>query len=430
MGHKAKNRQTETGMIPEDWGVSKVKDVARINELSITKDFKEKEIEYIDIASVENRQLLNVQHLSISEAPSRAKRIVRNNDILISTVRPNLKHFTFINKAKPNTIASTGFAVISSFNIYPQYLYYYLTTDEFTDFLSRIADAHTSAYPACNPDVIENADVAFPSDLEEQRTIAEVLGALDDKIAVNLQMNENLERIGQALFKRWFIDFEIPNEKGKPYKSTGGEMVDSELGEIPKGWKIDSILACADILSGGTPKTSIREFWDGNIEWVSAKDVTSANGTYILDTERKITKLGVESSNAKLLPANTTVITARGTVGNYCLLAESMTINQTNYGIKGKEEYSDIFIFFTIGNLIEILKQHSYGTVFDTITTKNLEEMRIILPPADILKNFNDFLSPIMDRIKFNLNECRTLRSLRDSLLPRLMSGKIRVRVQ
>lgn len=421
-----KFKETEIGTIPEDWEIKQVGNIAKINEQTINKSFTYQEIDYIDIDSVDKGIISEPKKMSIEDSPSRAKRIVRVNDIIISTVRPNLKHFALLKNAKPNTIVSTGFAVITSKKVNPIFLYYYLTTDSYTNYLSAIADSHTSTYPSFNPGIIEKSQIPFPS-IDEQFAIAKIPSDLDSKIELNQQMNATLEKIGQAIFKNWFIDFEFPDEKGKPYKSSGGKMVDSELGEIPKGWKVDSILACADILSGGTPKTSVREFWDGNIKWVSAKDVTSANGTYILDTERKITKLGVESSNAKLLPPSTTVITARGTVGNYCLLAETMTINQTNYGIKGKEEYTDFFIFVTVGNLIQILKQHSYGTVFDTITTKNLEEMRIVIPPVDILKSFTDCLSPIMERIKFNFYECRTLHSLLNSLLPRLMSGKIRV---
>ena len=139
-------KETEIGKIPEDWEIKNIHDVAQINEKTIGKGYSHQEIEYIDIDSVEHGSINKIQKLRLKDAPSRAKRVVVNNDTLISTVRPNLKHFAFVISAKPNTIASTGFAVISAKNINPRFLYYFLTTQKFTDYLSAIADAHTSTY--------------------------------------------------------------------------------------------------------------------------------------------------------------------------------------------------------------------------------------------------------------------------------------------
>jgi type I restriction enzyme, S subunit len=240
-------------------------------------------------------------------------------------------------------------------------------------------------------------------------------------------MNSTLEQIAQTLFKHWFIDFEFPDENGNPYRSSGCRMVDSELGEIPEGWEVGSILDYADLLSGGTPKTSVSEFWDGGVPWVSAKDVTSSNGTFILTAEKTITQKGIDKSNAKLLPKYTTVITARGTVGNVCILSTEMAINQTNYGLKCKYDYGDFFLFFAILGLIQDMKQNAYGTVFDTITTKTFRQIQITLPPIKLIESFENIVGNIMHEVLFNLEESQNLSSIRDSLLPKLMSGKIRV---
>jgi type I restriction enzyme S subunit len=212
-----------------------------------------------------------------------------------------------------------------------------------------------------------------------------------------------------------------------PYKSSGGRMVDSELGEIPEGWEVGSILDFADLLSEGTPKTSVSEYWDGGVPWVSAKDVTSSNGTFILTTEKTITQKGIEKSNAKLLPMFTTVVTARGTVGNVCILSKEMAINQTNYGLKSKYDYRDFFLFLTVLNLIQDMKQNAYGTVFDTITTKTFRRIQTILPSTSAIKSFENIIYSLMPKILSNLEESQNLSSIRNSLLPKLMSGKIRV---
>jgi type I restriction enzyme, S subunit len=265
-----------------------------------------------------------------------------------------------------------------------------------------------------------------------QTRIADLFELMDRKIELNHQMNKILESVTQALFKHWFIGFEFPNEEGKPYKSSGGAMTyNDELSmDLPIGWKVGSILEFADILSGGTPRTEVAGFWRGEIPWVSAKDVTANHGSFILATERTITQSGVDHSNAKLLPKYTTVVTARGSVGSYCILARDMTINQTNYGLKAKSCTGDFFVFFSISNLVSQMKQRSYGTIFDTITTSTFEEMKVPIPPSQTIMAFESRIENLMMKDLANLEECRILASLRDSLLPRLMSGKIRVPIQ
>jgi type I restriction enzyme S subunit len=159
---------------------------------------------------------------------------------LIATVRPNLEHYAFVRKARQNTVASTGFAVVTAKNVDPRFLYYYLTTKPFTAYLTQIADSHTSTYPAFNPDVIETADLLLPPP-SEQRAIAAILGTLDDKIELNRQMNETLEAMARAFFKSWFVDFE-------PFRDQG--MEDSPLGPIPRGWITKPLDEIADFVNG------------------------------------------------------------------------------------------------------------------------------------------------------------------------------------
>jgi type I restriction enzyme S subunit len=284
--------------------------------------------------------------------------------------------------------------------------------------------------------MIESFEIPIPGNISEQRAIAHILGSLDDKIELNRRMNETLEAMAQAIFKSWFVDFDPVCAKAEG-RDTGlpGEIADlfpdsfedSELGAVPEGWRVDSILEIAELLSGGTPKTKVAEYWGGGIPWVSAKDVTNACGSFIFDTKKTITQSGIEHSNTKLLPKNTTVVTARGTVGSYCILSREMTINQTNYGLKVKSETGDFFIFFSISNLVNQMKMHSYGTIFDTITTKTFKDVKISIPPESMIKFFDNKVSSIMDRISHNLYESHVLATIRDTLLSKLISGELRV---
>src|SRR5690606_564701 len=179
--------------------------------------------------------------LDFEKAPSRARRKVRNGDILISTVRPNLKHFTILKDPPNNMLVSTGFAVISAEKIDPYFLYYFLTSDRYTEFLSNIAENQTSAYPAFNPSVIEETEIYFP-ERNEQEKISRILSVLDEKIELNNRINKNLEEMAQAIFKSWFVDFE-------PFRD--GEFVESELGMIPKGWEVKELGELAEVMIGG-----------------------------------------------------------------------------------------------------------------------------------------------------------------------------------
>jgi len=232
--------------------------------------------------------------------------------------------------------------------------------------------------------------------LPEQRAIANILGTFDDKIELLKKQNKTLEEIARAIFKHWFVDFEFPydfeNQKpdlnGKPYKSSGGKMINSELGKIPINWNIINFLDKFILLSGGTPKTSINSYWDGDIKWISAKDITSNNMQFILNTEKTITSEGIKNSAAKIIPQYTTIISSRGTVGNLCLLSEKMCISQSNYGIHLKEGNHPFFTFLLVLNNIKRLKSQSYGSVFDTITTYTFQRFKIIFPQNSFIEAF------------------------------------------
>ncbi|MBN1155829.1 restriction endonuclease subunit S [candidate division KSB1 bacterium] len=351
---------------------------------------------------------------------------LKRNDILIARTGASIGVKKII-KEDLNAVFNNGLIRIKvdSKKCVPQYLYYNLCSEKYDGFIENISGG-TSTQPNMQINALLNFTFCLPP-FQEQIAIAKILSDLDAKIELLQRQNETLKQIGAAIFKHWFIDFEFPDEHGKPYKSSGGEMVDSELGEIPKGWEIDTIFKIADMLSGGTPKTQILEYWDGNIPWVSAKDVSDSRGTFILNTERKIKSYGVEKSNAKLLPIYTTIITARGTIGNYCILSQAMTINQTNYGFKSKIDNSDFFVFYLISSSIKLMQRHAYGTIFDTITTSTFRNLPIIVPPISIIEYFNKNISKLMIKILTNLREIDLIIDIRDSLLPKLMSGKIRV---
>ncbi|MHB8369359.1 MAG: restriction endonuclease subunit S [Leptospirales bacterium] len=271
--------------------------------------------------------------------------------------------------------------------------------------------------------------------IDEQRAIAHILGTLDDKIELNRRMNETLEAMAQALFKSWFVDFDPVRAKaegrdtGLPKEiedlfSDGFE--DSELGEIPRGWAIKSFINVVEIVGGGTPKTSVDNYWNGNIPWFSVEDSPLKSDIWVVDTKRKITEEGLLNSSTKILPVSSVIITARGTVGKIALVGVPMAMNQSCYGIRGKNE-ANFWTYFITKALIVDLKQRAHGSVFDTITRNTIEGMSIVFPSKKILEVFEIQIKSILDPIKLNLIESRTLSFIRDSLLPKLLSGELRI---
>jgi type I restriction enzyme S subunit len=273
--------------------------------------------------------------------------------------------------------------------------------------------------------------------LPEQKRIAHILGTLDDKIDLNRRMNATLEGISRAIFKSWFVDFDPVRQKAAGQQPVGMDaqtaalfpdsFEDSEIGEVPKGWTVGSILEQASLLSGGTPKTDEPSYWGGAISWASAKDVSQCGDSFLAITERTITDQGVENSATKILPAKTTVVVSRGaTTGRMAMLANEMAINQTCYGLHSTIN-TPFALYCHTQSFVDRLVNAAHGSVFDTITTRTFETMPVLLAPSNLLSAFESSVTGLFGRVRCNILQTRTLAALRDTVLPKLLSGEIRV---
>jgi len=243
--------------------------------------------------------------------------------------------------------------------------------------------------------------------LPEQIGIGEVLGALDDKIELNRRMNETLEALAQSLFKSWFVD--------------------TTQSALPKGWREGSILEQTNLLSGGTPKTDRPDYWDGEILWASAKDVSQCGQTFLVATERTITRKGLEESATQMIPAYCTAVVARGaTTGRMVMFGREMAMNQTCYALASTMG-TPFALYCQLRHEMDDLVHTAHGSVFDTITTSTFSISKVVLAPKEALESFEKTVSPIFRRILANTEESRTLAALRDALLPKLLSGELRV---
>ena len=360
----------------------------------------------MDTGSITCGKIDFIQEFSLESAPSRAKRIVKEHDIVYSTVRPIQRHYGYIVNPPENLVVSTGFAVIETNKklAEPLFIYHFLSSKDIVETLDSIAEGSTSAYPSLKPSDIENLDILLPP-LPEQRAIASVLSSLDDKTDLLHSQKKTLEAMAETLFRQWFVD------------------------KAEEGWGEDSLLRLVQLVGGGTPKTSISDYWDGNIPWLAGGDIASNHKSFVLNTEKTITENGLNNSSAKLLPKYATVISARGTVGKYCLLAQQMAFSQSNYGILPRIDNCYFFIYLLINHVVEELQASAYGSVFDTITTTTFKENKVPIPNESEIRSFENSVLPYFHKIFQNKAQTGTLEKLRDMLLPKLMRGEVRLKI-
>jgi len=314
----------------------------------------------------------------------------------------------------------------------PRFVYYF-----FKNYAPELARLDVgSANPTLNRNHVHPKKTLWPP-LSEQHAIARVLSSLDDKVELNRRMNTTLEAMAQAIFKSWFVDFDPVRAKMEGREPAGMDAETAALfpdgfermdgQEVPEGWKIGSLTTVVEVLGGGTPKTTVDEYWDGQIPWFSVVDAPNLSDVFVIDTEKKITEFGLNNSSAQILPVGTTIITARGTVGKIALVAVPMAMNQSCYGLSGKDGYGPFFTYFLTRDAVSILKQNTHGSVFDTITRQTLNDAHVIIPTKGACGAFEKQVEHLLKRIESNLFESRTLAALRDTLLPKLISGEVRV---
>jgi len=277
-----------------------------------------------------------------------------------------------------------------------RFAYYFLNSIDFKRFNSG------SAQPSLNRNFIHPLPITIPP-LPEQKAIASVLSSLDDKIDLLHRQNKTLEAMAESLFRQWFVK------------------------EAQEDWEEQSLLEVIQLIGGGTPKTAIAEYWDGDISWLAGGDIASNHKSFISYSAKSITEVGLNNSSAKLLPKYATVISARGTVGKYCLLAKPMAFSQSNYGILPNISKCFFFTYLLVNHVVEELQSSAYGSVFDTITTTTFKEIKIPLPIETEILRFEQSVSQYFKKMFLNKSQIRTLEKLRDTLLPKIMSGEVRV---
>ncbi|WPY97296.1 restriction endonuclease subunit S [Christiangramia sp. OXR-203] len=262
-------------------------------------------------------------------------------------------------------------------------------------------------------------ELPIPS-IEKQREIVREYNVVKNRIKLNEEINQKLEETAQALYKNWFVAFEFPNEEGNPYKSSGGKMVyNEELDkEIPEGWECVSFTEIVNIDGGGTPKTSVPEYWRGDIPFYTPGDLL--NEYFVLKTVKHISNSGLKKCSSKLYPINTIFLTARGaTIGGIAIAGVPMAMNQTCYAMTGKN-INNYFVHQLCKNLIEKLKTEATGATFQALVTKDFEYTNVIFPKINLISLYGSKVKALYKVMWGIANQNEKLRLLRALLLSKM----------
>lgn len=370
-------------------------------------------IQYIDIASVNCGQLDGYTEYDIADAPGRARRIIKDNDIIYSTVRPNLRAYYYVKNCPDNAICSTGFAVLrAKENVDSRFIYSLVTENSFVNYLSLVAKG--SAYPAVDTADFKKAKVTVP-DLQTQKRIAEILSAYDDLIENNNRRIALLEKAAQELYKEWFVRFRFP----------GYENAKFENG-LPEGWERLRFRDIAEIGRGSSPRpiSDQRYFENGSIPWIKIADATSSK-IYIHSTKEYVNNYG--ASFSRKLPIGSLILAASGTLGFPMFLAVEGCIHDGWLYFSNFEKNFSKYIYYVLMDLREVFNNVSYGAAIQNINTEIVRKSNIIAPDDDILSKFTCYIEEIHNEIISLQKKNQNLAKQRDLLLPRLMSGKLDV---
>lgn len=319
----------------------------------------------------------------------------------------------------------------------PRFISYFLRDVDF------LAYSDKAAVPGLNRNHLHQARVRIPTDPTEQRAIAHILGTLDDMIALNRRANETLEAMARTLFKAWFVDFEpvraklegrwqrgqsLPGLPAHLYDIVPDRLVESELGEIPEGWRHSTIGEEVTVCGGSTPSTKEPEFWEGGQHcWATPKDLSALKFPVLLDTDRKITDAGLAKISSGLLPVGTVLLSSRAPIG-YLAIAEVPTaINQGFIAMKCDGTLPNVFVLPWCRESMDAIVGNANGSTFQEISKSNFRPLRVVVPSDQVLTSFTRSAGSLYRQLAENERESRSLARLRDTLLPKLISGELRV---
>ncbi len=391
-------KETDIGLIPEDWGFLSLGNICNI-QMGQSPPSKYYNIESKGLPFFQGRKDFGNKYPKVTIWCSKPNRIAEEGDVLLSLRAP----VGDINVSKEKCCIGRGLSSVAMKNNNNEFIYYLFQYNKKR--LKDIFESEGTVFGCITKKGLHDFKVAVPPE-QEQSKIAKILSQFDQKIEINHQMNQTLEQIGQSIFRHWFVHFEFPDDEGRPYKSSGGEMVDSELGEIPKGWEVGKLGDVISITSGKRPlKKSDTKINDFVVPLIGASSLMGFVKEILYhEPILVIGRVGTHGIVQRVLPPshpsdNTLVIKSN--------------FHEFVYQILKRIDYESLNV----------------GTTQPLITQKSIKNLEIIIPTEKILNNYEEIVSKLFFKLEANKHENNYLSKIRDTLLPKLMSGKIRVNI-
>jgi type I restriction enzyme S subunit len=312
------------------------------------------------------------------------------------------------------------------------YLRYLIGSQEFTEHV------HTVSTGTAVPHISGRDILAFEFELPEievQKQIARTLGALDDKIELNRRMSATLEEMARALYRSWFVDFDPVHARalGQPpahMDATTAALFPDSFGPdgLPKGWDMSTIGEVAETVGGATPKTKEPAFWDGPHRWATPRDLSKLGQPVLFETERTLTDAGLAKISSGLSPAGTVLLSSRAPIGYVAIAQNPVAVNQGFIALRETDRISSVEAYFWVQSNMDAILANANGSTFQEISKKNFRPLPCVVAPDPVRSAFRDLAGTWFDRVAGLCAESMNLAALRDALLPRLMSGELRIR--
>ena len=323
-----------------------------------------------------------------------------------------------------------------------RFLYYLLQGQDFKDYVRGVATGTTVRAVSVADVLSYDAELPPPA---EQRAISRVLGALDDKIELNRRMNQTLEEICRALFKFWFVDFgpvrakqegrwkkgeSLPGMPVDMWDLWPSEFEESKIGEIPKGWFVQQLADVAEISQGSTPNTEVSGYWNPpEHPWVTVKDLSQTQDYVLMGTNRKVSQKGLEYLGSRFVPPRSILLSTGAPIGYVAITTVQTVLGTRVVALQPQSQLGQSYLFHWVKTSVGAFRDAANGTTFPQLLLSTLREFPILAPSAQVLSRFESLLSPIQARVISNVAESSSLAATRDTLLPKLLSGEIRVKV-
>ena len=330
-------------------------------------------------------------------------------DVIISMIGEYCG-FTYLEENSTINYAIKNVGLFKTGNeIDSKWLYYFFQSKS-TNYLLNTYRSGTSQ-PYLSLGVLRKFPILIPENKEEKKEVVLILDSLRKKIELLQAQNKTLEELAQTLFKEWFGKYKVGDK-------------------LPEGWKEGKLGEVTKTFGGTTPSTSNPNFWNGEISWTSPKDLSNSKGIFLLETEKKITKEGLKKISSGLLPKKTLLLSSRAPIGYLALTNIELAINQGYIAILPEQYFSNNYMYLWLTENMKLVENASNGSTFMEISKSSFRNIDCVIPNKQIIEKFDNLINPTFEKVLSNSIQIQTLTKTRDALLPKLMSGEIRVKKQ